>query len=122
MSSQVRELMASGFGQLRREPTAKRIQGVLGGDAICDSTRAAWGWGHVDGEPRARRPPRPLPRSGVVPTAARVRLEVDAAVVAVRSRPALLRQSRGPTRYPLPRAAATAELGPSPTPTWCACK
>ena len=40
MSSQVRELMASGFGQLRHEPTAKRIQAVLGGDTIVDSTRA----------------------------------------------------------------------------------
>src|ERR1700749_3006281 len=34
MSSKVRELMASGFGELRHEPTAKRIQAVPGGDLV----------------------------------------------------------------------------------------
>ena len=49
MSSQVRELMASGFGQLRYEPTAKRIRAVLGGETVVDSTRALLVW-----EPRRR--------------------------------------------------------------------
>src|SRR6266566_3864526 len=44
MSSQVRELMASGFGELRHEPTAKRIQAVLGGATVVDSTRAVLVW------------------------------------------------------------------------------
>jgi Uncharacterized protein conserved in bacteria len=56
MSSQVRELMASGFGQLRHEPTAKRIQAVLGGDTIVDSTRAVLVW-----EPRRIVPSYAVP-------------------------------------------------------------
>jgi uncharacterized protein (DUF427 family) len=40
VSIQVRELLASGFGELRYEPTAKRIRAVLGGDTVVDSTRA----------------------------------------------------------------------------------
>ena len=56
MSSQVRELMASGFGELRHEPTAKRIQAVLGGDTIVDSTRAVLVW-----EPRRIVPSYAVP-------------------------------------------------------------
>ena len=72
MSSQVHELLAGGFGQLRYEPTAKRIQAVLGGETVVDSTRAVLVW-----EPRRvvpsyavpvqdvrgerRRPARPRP-------------------------------------------------------------
>src|SRR5213082_655018 len=60
MSSQVRELMASGFGQLRHEPTAKRIQAVLGGDTIVDSTRAVLVW-----EPRRIVPSYAVPAEDV---------------------------------------------------------
>ena len=56
MSSQVRELMASGFSQLRHEPTAKRIQAVLGGDTVVDSTRAVLVW-----EPRRIVPSYAVP-------------------------------------------------------------
>src|SRR6266566_5133208 len=60
MSSQVRELMASGFGQLRHEPTAKRIQAVLGGDTIVDSTRAVLVW-----EPRRIVPSYAVPAEDI---------------------------------------------------------
>ena len=60
MSSKVRELMASGFGELRHEPTAKRIQAVLGGDTIVDSTRAVLVW-----EPRRIVPSYAVPAEDV---------------------------------------------------------
>src|ERR1700745_2593107 len=60
MSSKVRELMASGFGELRQEPTAKRIQAVLGGDTIVDSTRAVLVW-----EPRRIVPSYAVPAEDV---------------------------------------------------------
>jgi uncharacterized protein (DUF427 family) len=56
MSSQVRELLASGFGELRHEPTAKRIQAVLGGKTVIDSTRAVLVW-----EPRRIVPSYAVP-------------------------------------------------------------
>jgi uncharacterized protein (DUF427 family) len=56
MSNQVRELMASGFGQLRHEPTAKRIQAVLGGETVVDSIRAVLVW-----EPRRIVPSYAVP-------------------------------------------------------------
>ena len=56
MSSQVRELIASGFGELRHEPTAKRIQAVLGGATVVDSTRAVLVW-----EPRRIVPSYAVP-------------------------------------------------------------
>ena len=56
MSSQVRELLASGFGQLRHEPTAKRIQALLGGETVVDSTRAVLVW-----EPRRIVPSYAVP-------------------------------------------------------------
>ena len=59
MSSQVRELMASGFGELRHEPTAKRIQAVLGGATVVDSTRAVLVW-----EPRRIVPSYAVPVAG----------------------------------------------------------
>ncbi|HMH38772.1 MAG TPA: hypothetical protein VK584_17725, partial [Streptosporangiaceae bacterium] len=69
MSSQVRKLMASGFGQLRHEPTAKRIQAVLGGETIVDSTRAVLVW-----EPRRIVPSYAVPvedvRGELVPAGA----------------------------------------------------
>ena len=60
MSSQVRELMASGFGQLRHEPTAKRIRAVLGGETVVDSTRALLVW-----EPRRVVPSYAVPAEDV---------------------------------------------------------
>jgi uncharacterized protein (DUF427 family) len=60
MSSKVRELMASGFGELRHEPTAKRIQAVLGGATIVDSTRAVLVW-----EPRRIVPSYAVPAEDV---------------------------------------------------------
>ena len=60
MSSQVRELMASGFGELRHEPTAKRIQAVLGGATVVDSTRAVLVW-----EPRRIVPSYAVPAEDV---------------------------------------------------------
>ena len=69
MSSQVRELMASGFGELRHEPTAKRIQAVLGGATVVDSTRAVLVW-----EPRRIVPSYAVPvqdvRGDLVPAGA----------------------------------------------------
>jgi uncharacterized protein (DUF427 family) len=67
MSNQIRTLMASGFGQLRHEPTAKRIQAVLGGETVVDSTRAVLVW-----EPRRIVPSYAVPtedvRGELVPT------------------------------------------------------
>lgn len=60
MSSQVRALMASGFGQLRHEPTAKRIRAVLGGETVVDSTRALLVW-----EPRRIVPSYAVPAEDV---------------------------------------------------------
>jgi uncharacterized protein (DUF427 family) len=53
-------LIASGFGQLRYEPTAKRIRAVLGGDTVVDSTRAALVW-----EPRRIVPSYAVPAEDV---------------------------------------------------------
>lgn len=60
MSSQLRELMGSGFGLLRHEPTAKRIRAVLGGDTVVDSTRALLVW-----EPRRIVPSYAVPAEDV---------------------------------------------------------
>jgi uncharacterized protein (DUF427 family) len=60
MSSQIRELLARGFGELRHEPTAKRIRAVLGGDTVVDSTRAVLVW-----EPRRIVPSYAVPAEDV---------------------------------------------------------
>jgi uncharacterized protein (DUF427 family) len=52
--------MASGFGQLRHEPTAKRIRAVLGGETVVDSTRALLVW-----EPRRIVPSYAVPAEDV---------------------------------------------------------
>ena len=44
VSIQLRSLLASGLGQLRIEPTAKRIRAVLDGVTVLDSTRAMLVW------------------------------------------------------------------------------
>src|SRR6266498_5282273 len=60
MSVRVRDLMTSGFGQLRHEPTAKRIRAMLGGTPLIDSTRAVLVW-----EPRRIVPSYAVPREDV---------------------------------------------------------
>ena len=69
MSTQLRRLLASKFGQLRYEPTAKRIRAELGGRTVVDTTGAALVW-----EPRRVVPSYAVPRSDVrgdlVPAAA----------------------------------------------------
>lgn len=44
MSTQVRHLLAGGLGELRYEPTSKRIRAMLGGNTIIDTTRAMLVW------------------------------------------------------------------------------
>ena len=56
MSIQMRGLLAGGIGQLRHEPTAKRIRAVLGGATVVDSTRAVLVW-----EPRRIVPSYAVP-------------------------------------------------------------
>jgi uncharacterized protein (DUF427 family) len=56
MSTQVRELLAGGLGQLRHEPIAKRIRAELGGETVLDSTRAVLVW-----EPRRVVPSYAVP-------------------------------------------------------------
>src|SRR6201999_385969 len=69
MSTQLRRLLASKFGQLRYEPIAKRIRAELGGRTVVDTTGAALVW-----EPRRVVPSYAVPRSDVrgnlVPAAA----------------------------------------------------
>jgi uncharacterized protein (DUF427 family) len=60
VSDQVRDLLARGFGELRYEPTAKRIRAVLGGDTVVDSTRAVLVW-----EPRRIVPSYAVPPEDV---------------------------------------------------------
>jgi uncharacterized protein (DUF427 family) len=60
VSIQVRELMTSRLGQLRHEPTAKRIRAVLGGETVVDSTRALLVW-----EPRRVVPSYAVPAGDV---------------------------------------------------------
>jgi len=66
MSVQFRSLLASGAGQLRCEPTAKRIRAVLGGGTVADTTRAVLVW-----EPRRVVPSYAVPvedfRADLVP-------------------------------------------------------
>lgn len=56
MSTQMQGLLADGLGQLRHEPTAKRIRAVLGGVTVLDSTRAVLVW-----EPRRIVPSYAVP-------------------------------------------------------------
>ncbi len=60
MSVRVRDLMTSGFGQLRHEPTAKRIRAMLGGTPVIDSTRAVLVW-----EPRRVVPSYAVPAQDI---------------------------------------------------------
>jgi len=69
MGTQVRGLLASGIGQLRYEPTAKRVRATLGGGTVVDSTRAVLVW-----EPRRIVPSYAVPAADIhaelVPSAA----------------------------------------------------
>jgi uncharacterized protein (DUF427 family) len=69
MTTQLRRLLASKFGQLRYEPITKRIRAELGGRTVVDTTGAALVW-----EPRRVVPSYAVPRSDVrgelVPAAA----------------------------------------------------
>src|SRR6516225_229765 len=60
MSTRMRDLLTGGLGQLRHEPTAKRIRAVLDGDTVVDSTRAALVW-----EPRRIVPSYAVPAEDV---------------------------------------------------------
>ena len=44
MSVRMRDALMSGLGELRHEPTAKRIRALLGGVPVVDSTRAVLVW------------------------------------------------------------------------------
>jgi uncharacterized protein (DUF427 family) len=72
MSIQMRGLQAGGIGQLRHEPTAKRIRAVLGGATVLDSTRAVLVW-----EPRRIVPSYAIPVDDVAGEV----VSADAAVV-----------------------------------------
>ena len=58
MSLRVRDLLMKELGELRYEPIAKRIRGVLGGDAVVDSTRAMLVWEPGRVVPSYAVPPR----------------------------------------------------------------
>jgi uncharacterized protein (DUF427 family) len=60
MSTQMRAFLAGGFGELRYEPTGKRIRAVLGGATAVDSTRAALVW-----EPRRVVPSYAVPAGDI---------------------------------------------------------
>jgi uncharacterized protein (DUF427 family) len=91
MSTKMRSLLASGFGQVRYEPTAKRIRAILGGATVLDSTRAVLVW-----EPRRIVPSYAVPvddvRAELVPAdaaAADVTDEVGSPMPDVAGRPVL---------------------------------
>ena len=71
MSTRMRDLLTGGLGQLRHEPTGKRIRAVLGGGVVVDTTRALLVW-----EPRRIVPSYAVPDGDI--TAELV--PVDAAV------------------------------------------
>jgi uncharacterized protein (DUF427 family) len=56
----MRDLLAGGLGELRHEPTAKRIRAVLAGNAVVDSTRALLVW-----EPRRIVPSYAVPADDI---------------------------------------------------------
>ena len=60
MSTQIRSLLASRFGEVRYEPTAKRIRAVLGGTTVLDTTRAVLVW-----EPRRVVPSYAVPAADI---------------------------------------------------------
>lgn len=79
MAVRVMDLRQSRPGELRYEPTEKRIRASIGGRTVVDSTRAAFVWeprrivpsyavpeGDIDGELRVGREPEPPPPDGLL--------------------------------------------------------
>jgi uncharacterized protein (DUF427 family) len=60
MSTHIRSLLASKFGEVRYEPTAKRIRAVLGGTTVLDTSRAVLVW-----EPRRVVPSYAVPAGDI---------------------------------------------------------
>ena len=60
MSTRMRDLLTGGLGELRHEPTAKRIRAVLDGRMVVDTTRALLVW-----EPRRIVPSYAVPADGI---------------------------------------------------------
>jgi uncharacterized protein (DUF427 family) len=60
MSTRARELMMRGFGELRHEPTEKRVRATVGGETLVDSTRAMLVW-----EPRRIVPSYAVPADDI---------------------------------------------------------
>ena len=60
MSTRMRDLLTSGLGELRHEPTAKRIRAVLDGSTVVDTTRALLVW-----EPRRIVPSYAVPADDI---------------------------------------------------------
>jgi uncharacterized protein (DUF427 family) len=60
MSTRMSDLFTGGFGELRHEPTAKRIRAVLGGSPVVDTTQALLVW-----EPRRIVPSYAVPGDDV---------------------------------------------------------
>ena len=60
MSTRMRDLLTGGLGELRHEPTAKRIRAVLNGGTVVDTTRALLVW-----EPRRIVPSYAVPADDI---------------------------------------------------------
>src|SRR5690242_550059 len=60
VSTRMRNLFAGGLGELRHEPTAKRIRAVLDGDTVVDTTQAMLVW-----EPRRVVPSYAVPAGDI---------------------------------------------------------
>jgi uncharacterized protein (DUF427 family) len=77
VSVRMRDLLAGGLGELRHEPTGKRIRAVLDGDTVVDTTRALLIW-----EPRRIVPSYAVPADDMtaelVPTDAAAAAVTDA--------------------------------------------
>jgi uncharacterized protein (DUF427 family) len=94
MSVRVRAALMSGLGELRHEPTNKRIRAMLGGSAVVDSTRAVLLW-----EPRRVVPSYAVPTEDI-------RLELQPAA----GSPLVVTDDLG---VPLPDVSARPVLDPS---------
>ena len=60
MSTRMRDLLMGGLGELRHEPTARRIRAVLDGGTVADTTRAMLVW-----EPRRVVPSYAIPADDI---------------------------------------------------------
>lgn len=103
VSTQMRGLLAAGAGQLRHEPTAKRIRAVLGGTTVVDSTRGLLVW-----EPRRIVPSYAVPVDDVAGEVVRTDAAVMGAAEGARVR--MPHVSGSPVPSPsIPFAVHTAE-------------